>query len=712
MDQDHDIRRVYSLLDTYHCESNQYLRAEALKQLEELQLSTQIWKISKTLIRESTELTYCFYGAQTLKMKTQTVFHELPIEQQEPLREFVLDCLELVNETTSKIVVTELSITFAHMLLKMTNRNDPVRDLIHRFALPKRQCPPTLLQILTVLPEEYDSILKLGAERKEEMTKILAASTDQVLALLDTSITRAKCDEIKILECLSSWIRLPHITSYQMSSSTALGHAFKILSSNQSHIIQHVTATRLLCSLILSQPKRQELHRVKELRSFEHVLIEKIRLLEAAYQQSVIDGNTQKARNYSFIFLNISIILIPQMLESTKSVNWLHLLSPIDLVLKSVNHSDYEVAQLTFPFWHKLIKHTQCHKASTIFNPFIEKLMIALHRHSQMQTLDSGCTDEFSEFRSQVKKLLGCATKTLKSVSVFNYYKFSVVMNSDASWSVTEASLFVMQAVAKNMELHATSDVVVDVVLSAIEDLLTLEQTANTPIANAVLLLLKNLSKWMAISVHNGNAHQLIERVFYYQTKAMQIPELFVSATRSFSAVCFACAKYLAPHFGILLETVKSSTYQSMSPKLAAKLLKAVTKVACHLPPEHMPNAMHELCKVHVDMLCDTCETQHEDSAVKWVDQLTTILEMFTSETNPGCVSIITYMTSALLKTFNAFQASEDVMERCCHCLRALYLCHQYSAPAPPLENLAAEIAKIYSTHRHRCLRRRMRAFL
>ena len=176
MDQDHDIRRVYSLLDTYHCESNQYLRAEALKQLEELQLSTQIWKISKTLIRESTELTYCFYGAQTLKMKTQTVFHELPIEQQEPLREFVLDCLELVNETTSKIVVTELSITFAHMLLKMTNRNDPVRDLIHRFALPKRQCPPTLLQILTVLPEEYDSILKLGAERKEEMTKILAAS--------------------------------------------------------------------------------------------------------------------------------------------------------------------------------------------------------------------------------------------------------------------------------------------------------------------------------------------------------------------------------------------------------------------------------------------------------------------------------------------------------------------------------------------------------
>ena len=70
----------------------------------------------------------------------------------------------------------------------MTSWKTPIQDLIQKFG-PKNNFETThlwpLLEVLTVLPEEMGSrTLRLGANRRSEILKLFAASTEDVLHLL------------------------------------------------------------------------------------------------------------------------------------------------------------------------------------------------------------------------------------------------------------------------------------------------------------------------------------------------------------------------------------------------------------------------------------------------------------------------------------------------------------------------------------------------
>ena len=81
----------------------------------------------------------------------------------------------------------------------MTSWNTPIQDLIQTFG-PKNNFETThlwpLLEVLTVLPEEMGSrTLRLGANRRSEILKLFAASTENVLNLL---VSYFAVDELQI----------------------------------------------------------------------------------------------------------------------------------------------------------------------------------------------------------------------------------------------------------------------------------------------------------------------------------------------------------------------------------------------------------------------------------------------------------------------------------------------------------------------------------
>lgn len=87
----------------------------------------------------------------------------------------------------------------ADLLLQMTSWNTPIQDLIQTFG-PKNNFETThlwpLLEVLTVLPEEMGSrTLRLGANRRSEILKLFAASTENVLNLL---VSYFAVDELQI----------------------------------------------------------------------------------------------------------------------------------------------------------------------------------------------------------------------------------------------------------------------------------------------------------------------------------------------------------------------------------------------------------------------------------------------------------------------------------------------------------------------------------
>ena len=68
---------------------------------------------------------------------------------------------------------------------------------------------------------------------------------------------------------------------------------------------------------------------------------------------------------------------------------------------------------------------------------------------SQEGVLEDG--DDFAGFRSRVSELVKDVVFIVGSASVFRHCFFTIQGDNNPSWEVTEGSLFIMQAVAKNI---------------------------------------------------------------------------------------------------------------------------------------------------------------------------------------------------------------------------------------------------------------------
>lgn len=112
------------------------------------------WTVADELLHHKRDLESCYFAAQTMRSKIHQSFHELPAEVHGSLRDSLLDHLGQINDATSTVIVTQLSLALADLALQMTSWRRPVIDLINRFSGGGHLWP--LLEIMTVLPEELE----------------------------------------------------------------------------------------------------------------------------------------------------------------------------------------------------------------------------------------------------------------------------------------------------------------------------------------------------------------------------------------------------------------------------------------------------------------------------------------------------------------------------------------------------------------------------
>lgn len=148
----------------------------------------------------------------------------------------------------------------------------------------------------------------------------------------------------------------------------------------------------------------------------------------------------------------------------------------LDLVLMCVGHHDYEVAEITFNLWYVLseeLYQKNTKELTEMFKPYIERLITALCRHCQMEPDCEGNScwttfpnfliitiilfvgllsegDEFKDFRLKVSELIKDVVFIVGSSSCFKQM-FINLQSEGVTWDQTEAALYVMQAVAKNV---------------------------------------------------------------------------------------------------------------------------------------------------------------------------------------------------------------------------------------------------------------------
>ena len=165
----------------------------------------------------------------------------------------------------------------------------------------------------------------------------------------------------------------------------------------------HEIATDSLCSAMIML----ETERIPELTT---VLFAGVLQLEPAYHMAVAVEDLTAVTNYARIFAEMGETLVDVLIDHPDqhqgSLQVLHLL------LMSVGHHEWEVAEITFNFWYKLsetLYRKNNDSVTNIFKPYVERLIESLYRHCQIDCDQEGilvAAEDFYEFRERVQELI------------------------------------------------------------------------------------------------------------------------------------------------------------------------------------------------------------------------------------------------------------------------------------------------------------------
>lgn len=260
---------------------------------------------------------------------------------------------------------------------------------------------------------------------------------------------------VKIQRCFTSWVSLGAISLNDISDNIVVQKAFEILTlphegDKQIPGTLHNAATECICILL------QCLEDNNNQQSLESYLFASVISLEGAYHMSVANEDQEKSINYCRIFTELGESFLDKIISFSNDKSQHYAVKILDLVLICVGHHDYEVAEITFNLWYLLSEelYQKNNKSITnVFRCYVERLVTALCRHCQIEPDHEGLLedgDDFKDFRLKVADLIKDVVFIVGSCTCFQQM-FINLQTSGVTWDSSEASLFIMQAVAKNV---------------------------------------------------------------------------------------------------------------------------------------------------------------------------------------------------------------------------------------------------------------------
>ncbi|XP_043242941.1 transportin-3-like isoform X1 [Amphibalanus amphitrite] len=692
---------VVQAIQTLYHDPNPTSKEQASKWLQELQQSIVAWKVADQLLHDKRDLESCYFAAQTMRTKIQYSFHELPPEAHGSLRESLLEHMACITAGTSQIIVTQLCLSVADLALLMSSWLTPVEDLVARFG---DSHPVPLLEVLTVLPEEVGSRhLRLGANRRDQVTAYCTRTCPLVLNLLNGSVSATEPTlQTKLLRCLSSWFTFPADALVQVADSDLLKFTFQVLHNHRASDSLHEVATDCVCSalfLIEEDLKYQPLAKALFTGAFT---------LAEPYQLAVAEELIDKCRNYSRIFTELGEAVVTVIVNNPG--HGLGSLQVLDMILVCVGHHDYEVAEVTFHFWYRLSEELYQQKSSdqnARFKPYFERLLLALCRHCQMESDHDGTPDDqddFNDFRARVADLVRDFVFVCGSLDVF-HQMYLFLQAAGAPWESSEAALFIMATVAKN--ILPKQDSVVPEVVQAV---LALSDNVHLALRYTAINLLNGLAEWI------GEHPSVLEPVLNFLLVGLRVAKLATVSARALRSICAQCDRQMTGHLSGLVQIVQALDTFNITSDAAVGILEGTAKVVANMPPEAIPEMISKICQPLLGPLQQTVDQAGDSRPAKgsrsdpvlWLDRLAAVFRHTHPEVSNGqihpCKAVFEEQVWPVLSAvMRRFQRDGRVMERCCRCLRFAVRCVGAQS-APLLQPMTAQMVEIYATTQHSCL--------
>ncbi|KAK3585736.1 hypothetical protein CHS0354_020305 [Potamilus streckersoni] len=696
------LETVYQALQALYNNPDFVGKEKASVWLGELQRSVNAWQIADQLLRLNQSIESCYFAAQTMRTKIQYAFHELPPAVHQSLRDSLIEHAGKITTSTAPVIVTQLSLALADLALQMTSWKGAVQDLVQRFGTSRDQLS-FLMEVLTVLPEEINSrSLRLGANRRSEATEELRSSSHIVIQVLLGCVENCWSDQrfqVKVFRCLASWFNIDAIPEEKIINTKLIMAPFQSLVCKEVTSTTHESASDSICAA---------LYCVEDLRTHKllaETLYQAALTLVDAYHLSVAEEDIDKSLNYCRIFTEMAESFL-DVIVSTPNQG-LGDFKILELLLMCIGHHQYEVAEITFNFWYKLseeLYQKNDQDLNEIFKPYIQRLIIALCVHCQIDMDHEGIpddSDDFSDFRTRVSELIKDVVFIVGSSTCFNHM-FQNLKNqpSNASWESSEASLFIMTAVAKNIVPEES-----EIVPHVVQAVLSIPSSAHLAVRHTSLQLIGELCEW--IEKHPDT----LDPVLQFLLAGLQNTHLATAAAMSLQNIATTCRDQMVSHFQGLVQIAQAVDSFNLSNDAAIGLLKGIATILGKLPPAETSKGLQTLCSFQITPLSKLLTETQADTTSKrdptvWLDRLAAIFRHTSPTVTNGqmhpCQAVIQEVWPVLSEACNKYQADVRIIERCCRCVRFVIRCLGKSS-ASLLTPLVTQMVTLYQVHQHPC---------
>ncbi|KAK7265742.1 hypothetical protein RJT34_33365 [Clitoria ternatea] len=642
MDLQNTVKEALNAL--YH-HPDDTVRMQADRYLQDFQRTLDAWQVADNLLHDpSSNLETLIFCSQTLRSKVQRDFEELPSTAFRPLRDSLNTLLKKFHRGPPK-VRTQISIAVAALAVHVPAEDWGDGGIVKWLRDEMDSHPeyiPGFLELLTVLPEEVLNY-KIAArpERRRQFEKELTSQMEVALNILTACLAISELKE-QVLEAFASWLRLKHGISGSVLSSHPL--VLTALSSLNSELLSEASVN--VISELIHYTTAGNVDGVSTNMPLIQVIVPHVMNLKAQLSDSTKDEEDVKAIARLFADMGDSYVELIAT-GSDESMLIVHAL------LEVASHSEYDIASMTFNFWHSLQLHltkresyisfgneacieAERNRRLQVFRPAYESLVSLVSFRVQYpedyQDLSYEDLKEFKQTKYAVADVLtdaasvlgGDATLKILYTKLLEAVSGHGINNEHKEWRPAEAALFCIRAISNYVSVVEAE--VMPQIMALLPKLPHQPQLLQT-----VCLTIGAYSKWLD-SASSGLS--ILPSVLDILMNGMGTSEdCAAAAALAFRHICDDCRKKLCGCleglFHIYNRTVNGEDTFKVPAEDSLHLVEALSMVVTELIPGDAERALEALCIPVITPLQDAINQGPESLSKRPSRQLTIHIDRF-----------------------------------------------------------------------------------
>ncbi|XP_022134835.1 transportin MOS14 [Momordica charantia] len=635
---------VKEALNALYHHPDDAFRMQADRWLQDFQRTLDAWQVADNLLHEPTSnLETLIFCSQTLRSKVQRDFEELPSEAFRPLRDSLNNLLRKFHKGPPK-VRTQISIAVAALAVHVPADDWGEGGIVNWLRNEMNSHPeyvPGFLELLTVLPEEvYNYKIAARPDRRRQFEKELTSQMEVALSILTACLNINELKE-QVLEAFASWLRLKHgipgsvLAAHPLVLTALASLNSELVSEASVNVISeliHYSAAGSSSGLPVHMPLIQ-------------VIVPQVMNLKAQLRDSSKDEEDVKAVARLFADMGDSYVELIAT-GSDESMLIVHAL------LEVSSHPEYDIASMTFNFWHSLQLNltkrdayisfgndtsieAERKRRLQIFCPVYESLVSLVSFRVQYpndyQDLSYEDLKEFKQTRYAVADVLIDAAlvlggdMTLKILYVRLVEAVTSCGNSEQSeWRPAEAALFCIRAISNYVSVGEAE--IMPQVMGLLPKLPKQAQLLQT-----VCYTVGAYSKWLDAS---SSGQSILPSVIDILMSGMGTSEdSAAAAALAFRHICADCRRklcgFLDGLFHIYNMTVNGESSLKVTAEDSLHLVEALSMVITELVPDQAKRALEALCLPVVTPLQEIANQGPEVLNKKPSNELTVHIDRF-----------------------------------------------------------------------------------